>query len=68
MPAPRPERMADLINLRRARKAKARAEKDKQAEANRVAHGVAKPVRKLAEAKAEKAARDLSAHRLEPEK
>ena len=68
MPAPRPERMADFINLRRARKAKARAEKDKQAEANRVAHGVAKPVRKLAEAKAEKEARTLSGLRLEPDK
>ena len=68
MPAPRPERMADLINLRRARKAKARAEKDKQAEANRVAHGVAKAARKLAEAKAEKAARELAAHKLEPDK
>ena len=63
MPGPRPERMAELINLRRARKARARAEKDKQAEANRVAHGVAKPVRKLAKARTEKAARDLAAHK-----
>jgi len=68
MPAPRPERMAELINLRRARKAKARAQKDVEAEANRVAHGVAKPVRKLAKAKAEKAARELAAHNLEPDK
>ena len=68
MPAPRPERMAELINLRRARNAKARAQKDREAEANRVAHGVAKPVRKLAEAKAEKAARALSGHKLEPDK
>jgi hypothetical protein len=60
--------MAELINLRRARKARARAEKDKQAEANRVAHGVAKPVRKLAEARTEKEAQKLSAHRLEPDK
>jgi hypothetical protein len=58
--------MAELINLRRARKAKARAEKDKTAEANRVAHGVAKPLKKLAKAKAEKAQRLLSGHRLEP--
>ena len=58
--------MAELINLRRARKAKARVDKDKTAEANRAAHGVAKPVRKLAEAKAEKAERDLSGKKLEP--
>jgi hypothetical protein len=60
--------MADLINLRGARKAKARAEKDKVAEANRVAHGVAKPLKKLAEAKAVKAERALSGHKLEPAK
>jgi hypothetical protein len=60
--------MAELINLRRARKAKARAQKDSQAEANRAKHGVAKPVRKLAEAKAKKEARTLSGHRLEPDK
>ena len=68
MPAPRPERMAELINLRRARKAKTRAEKDKVAEANRAKHGVTKPVRKLAEARAEKAAQALSGHKLEPDK
>jgi hypothetical protein len=60
--------MAELINLRRTRKAKARAEKDKSAEANRVAHGTPKAVRKLAEAKTEKAERALSGHKLEPSK
>jgi hypothetical protein len=60
--------MAELINLRRARKARARAEKDKQAEANRAKHGVAKPVRKLAEARTEKEAQALSRHKLEPDK
>ena len=60
--------MADLINLRRARKAKAKAEKSKAADANRAAHGIAKPVKKLAEARTEKAARDLAAHKLEPDK
>ena len=43
--------MADLINLRRARKAKARAEKAKGAEANRAAHGVPKALRKLEDAR-----------------
>ena len=60
--------MADLINLRRARKARARAEKDRQAEVNRAAHGVAKPLKKLAEARAEKEAQKLSGHKLEPDK
>lgn len=60
--------MADLINLRRARKAKGKAEKAKAADANRAAHGIAKPVRKLAEARAEKARQTLAGHRLEPDK
>ncbi len=49
--------MAELINLRRARKTKAKAEKSKAADANRAAHGIAKPVKKLAEARTKKAAR-----------
>ena len=60
--------MAELINLRRARKAKAKAEKSRTADANRAAHGIAKPVRKLAEARAEKAQQALAAHKLEPDK
>jgi hypothetical protein len=43
---------ADIVNLREARKAKARAEKDKQAEANRRLHGMTKVEReKLADAR-----------------
>jgi len=57
--------MADLINLRQARKAKARAEKDKAAQANRTLHGTPKALRKLSEARAEKADRHLSGHKLE---
>jgi Domain of unknown function (DUF4169) len=60
--------MAELINLRRARKAKAKAEKSKAAEANRAAHGIAKPVRKLAEARTKKAEQTFSGHKLEPDK
>lgn len=60
--------MAELINLRRARKAKGKAEKAKAADANRAAHGIAKPVRKLAEARAEKAQLSLTGHKLEPDK
>jgi Domain of unknown function (DUF4169) len=60
--------MSDVINLRRARKSKARAEKDRQAQANRTKHGVAKPARDLAKARDNKAARDLDAKRLERDK
>ena len=60
--------MVDPINLRRARKAKAKAEKTKAADDNRVAHGIAKPARKLAEARAEKARQTLAGHKLEPDK
>jgi len=57
--------MAELINLRRARKAKAKAEKAKTAEANRIAHGTPKAVRDLAKAKTELAARRLENRRLD---
>ena len=33
---------AEIVNLRRARKAKTRSEKDKTAEVNRIAHGAPK--------------------------
>ncbi len=55
--------MADLINLRRARKAKARDEKEKTADANRVLHGTPKDMRDLAKARSKKSARDLDAHK-----
>ena len=55
--------MAELINLRRARKAKARGEKEKAAEANRLLHGTPKNLRDLAKARGDKAARDLDAHK-----
>ena len=56
---------ADLINLRRARKARDKAEKAKTAEANRVLHGTPKHLRKLSEAEKDKAEQRLAAHRLE---
>ena len=55
--------MADVINLRRARKAKARDEKEKAAEANRLLHGTPKNLRDLAKARGDKAAHDLDAHK-----
>ena len=60
--------MADIINLRRARKNKDRAAKAKKADANRIAHGIAKPVRNLAKARRDKDARVVDAHRLDHEK
>ena len=59
--------MAEIINLRRARKGKARDAKAAEAEANRVKHGVAKNVRDLAKARAEKDARAADAHKLDGE-
>ena len=55
--------MAEIVNLRRARKAKARGEKEKTAEANRLLHGTPKNLRDLAKAKSDKAARNLDAHK-----
>jgi hypothetical protein len=57
--------MAEIINLRRARKAKEKAEKQKTAEANRIAHGTPKALHKLSEVRKDKAEQRLSGHRLE---
>ena len=60
--------MAEIINLNRVRKAKAKAQKAKTADANRVAPGTPKALRKLSEAKKDKAEQRLTGHRLENEK
>ena len=60
--------MAEIVNLRRARKAKARASKEIDAANNRTQHGVAKKVRALGDARAKKDADRLSAHRLRDDK
>ena len=57
--------MAEIFNLRRARKAKERAEKEKTAEANRIHHGTPKHLRKLSQAEKDKAEQRQSGHRLE---
>jgi len=57
--------MAEIVNLNRARKARAKADKDKTAEANRVLHGTPKAVRNLAEARKDKAEKGLAGHKLE---
>jgi len=60
--------MAEIVNLRRARKAKARQEKAIEAETNRVQHGTPKHVREVTKARSEKAGADLEAHRLDADK
>jgi hypothetical protein len=57
--------MADLINLRRARKTKAREAAEKTAEANRALHGTSKHARDLAKARSAAEHRDLEARRLQ---
>ena len=59
--------MAEIVNLRRARKQKAREEAGKQAEQNRISFGRSKAERHLAEAEREKAARHVDGHRLSPD-
>jgi hypothetical protein len=55
---------AEIINLRRARKAKARDAADAEAQANRIAFGRTKAERSASEADRTLAARKLDAHRL----
>jgi hypothetical protein len=58
---------AEIVNLKRARKARAKADKEKTAEANRVLHGTPKAMRNLSQARKDKADQALSGHRLENE-
>ena len=60
--------MADLVNLRRARKAKARKEKAAEADRNRVQHGTPKALRNVTKARSDKAGAALDAHRLDADK
>jgi hypothetical protein len=55
----------EIINLRRARKAKQRAELAAQAEANLAKHGISKRQRDIVKARAEKAAHLIKAHKLD---
>jgi hypothetical protein len=58
--------MGEVLNLRRARKARQRAEKAREAEANRVAFGRAEAERRASEAQNDLERARLEAHRLEP--
>jgi hypothetical protein len=57
--------MAEIVNLNRARKAKAKAEAEKTAANNRVKHGTPKHLRKLGQAERKKAEAEIDAKRLE---
>ena len=57
--------MSEVVNLRRARKAKARMESAAQADANRVKHSVSKVAHDLAKASIDKAQRDLVGRKLD---
>ncbi|MEZ0170059.1 DUF4169 family protein [Microvirga sp. TS319] len=55
--------MAEIINLRQARKQKARAEKEARAEQNRIAFGRTKAERELTRAERELAERRIDSHK-----
>ena len=57
--------MAEVVNLRRARKERARAEAAKQADANRVAFGRTKAEKTLTAAERDLAARRIDGHKRE---
>ena len=60
--------MADIVNLNRERKARAKAAAEKTAANNRVKHGTPKALRKLSEADRKKAAAQIEAARLDDDK
>ena len=55
--------MADIVNLRRARQDKARAEKEAKAAENRIRFGRTKEEKRLAEAEKRLAEHRIEAHR-----
>jgi hypothetical protein len=55
--------MAELVNLRTVRKQAKRRQDETRANANRLAYGQSRDVRKLASAQKTKATRDLDGHR-----
>ena len=60
--------MAEIINLRRAKKRKERAAKEGEASLNRVRFGTPKAQRKVTLARSEKERSDLEAKKLDPDK
>jgi len=60
--------MAEIVNLRRARKRKARDAAAAEADSNRTLHGVAKHARDSAKAQSGKEKHDLDSRRLDPKR
>jgi hypothetical protein len=60
--------MAEIINLRQARKQKARAEKEARANENRVAFGRTKAEKNLSQAEQDLAKSRLDSHKRDDEK
>lgn len=57
--------MAEIVNLRRARKRKQADERARQADRNRVQHGLTRHERELTHARNQKAERDIEAGRID---
>jgi len=60
--------MAEIVNLRRARKSRERAAKEAAAAENRARSGTPKTLRELENARTKKESRDLEQKRLEGQK
>ena len=60
--------MAEIINLRRTKKQKARAAKEREADVNRVRFGTPKSQEKVNSARSDKARSDLEGKKLDPDK
>jgi len=58
---------AEIVNLRRARKARIRTEKDAKAAENRRRHGRTKAEKQAESAERERAERHIESHRREPD-
>jgi hypothetical protein len=58
--------MADIVNLRMARKHKARADREQAAEQNRALHGRSKAERERDRQQAERAEKFIDGHRRSP--
>jgi len=59
--------MTEIVNLRRARKAKERAAKEQEAADNRARFGVSKRVRGITKARSQKDVAALEGKKLDPE-
>ena len=58
--------MAEIVNLRTARKRAKRQEAAQTAASNRLAHGRSKAERTLEQSRSDKASKTLAQHRIEP--